>query len=204
VLREGLREFVNKALRNLWATYRIPISGVTNQSIYPLSLTTYPWLREERIVAIYDPNADATVPLTATRHAYRYKQDAENPAIEFLSGAPYTTGDTWYLEVSLPANARMQISSVWTSSTAENAGLVNLSDVALASVGDVTTVGLSYLYRSLAKWGDANEKKEWQDLQRTYARASKRLPSFRPSGGDDDGIVNLRPVALRVPSRRRW
>lgn len=190
-LHEGIRECVNRALRRLLIRRRIDLTGVTDQHIYPLSLSTYPWMREDSILELYDPQSDATVPLKETRHVWVYKENGESPAIEFTNGAPWKTGETASMLVQCPANSWLRISGTWTNQTSETAGLTTLTDEALSPLGEVTTVALGYAYRELAKWASGVEASEWRNEEATYARRARRLPNFQRQQRENAGLPDL-------------
>lgn len=199
---EGLRECVNRALRRLLIRRRVDISGVTDQQIYPLSLATYPWMREDSILELYDPQTNAAVPLRETRHKWQYKENGESPAIEFPHGAPWLTGETASMLVQCPANSWLKIASVWTNQTSPTAGLTMLTDESLASLNDVTTVALAYAYRELAKWASGTEAEEWRAQERLYAARARSLPNFQRKQRENAGLPDLNYMRVAYPMAR--
>jgi hypothetical protein len=105
---EGLRECHNRSLRRLLIRRRIDLTGVTDQQMYPLAFSTYPWMQEDAILELYDPQDNPLVPLKETRHAWVYKENGESPVIEFPHGAPWKTGETASMLVQCPANAYLR------------------------------------------------------------------------------------------------
>lgn len=197
---DGVRECVNRALRRLLIRRRIDISGVTDQQIYSLSLATYPWMREDSILELYDPQTDASVPLTETQHRWGYKENGESPAIEFPDGAPWKTGETASMLVQAPANSYFKLTGVWTNQTSETAALSTLTDESLARLSDVKVVALAYCYQELAKWASGTEAEEWRTLEARWAKRARNLPNFRRQQRENAGLpdLNFRTVGYRI------
>ena len=197
---EGVREAVNKAHRRLKVRRRIDITGVTDQQIYPLSRTTYPWMQEDAILELYDPVTTATQPLKQTRHKWVYKENGESPAIEFPLGAPWQTGETASMLVQCPANSWLKISGVWTNQTSETAALTTLTDESLVRLADVKVVALAYCYQELAKWASGTEAEEWRTLEARMAKRARNLPDFRRKQRANAGLpdLNYQIAAYRI------
>ncbi len=193
---EGIRECVNRALRRLLIRRRIDIAGVTDQQIYSLSLSTYPWMREDSILDLYDPETSASTPLGETRHRWVYKENGESPAIEFPDGAPWKTGETASMLVQCPANSWLRVSGTWTNQTSETAALSTLTDEARVSLSDVKVVALAYCYQELAKWASGTEAEEWRTLEARWAKRARNLPNFRRQQRENAGIPDMQYRAV--------
>lgn len=196
---EGIRECYNSALRRLLVRRRVDIPGVTDQQMYSLSLSTYPWMKEDAILELYDPQTNALVPLKETRHKWNYKENGESPAIEFPNGAPWRTGETASMLVQCPANSWLKISGIWTNQTSPTAGLSVLTDESLAALADTTTVGLAYCYQELAKWASGTEAAEWASQERLYTSRARRLPNFQRKQRHNAGLPNLNHTRVSYP-----
>ena len=199
---EGLRECYNQATRRLLVRRRIDITCVTDQQIYPLLLSTYPWMREDSILELYDPQDNALVPLKETSHKWVYKENGESPAIEFPNGAPWKTGQAASMLVQCPANSWLKISGTWTNQTSPTAALTTLTDESLASLTDTTTVGLAYAYRELAKWASGTEASEWRAMEALYARRARSLPNFMRKQRENAGLSDLNHTRVAYPMAR--
>lgn len=192
---EGLRECVNRAHRRMLVRRRIAISGVTSQQKYPLALATYPWMREDSILEIYDPESDALVPLEPTKHKWNYVYNGESPSLEFPDGAPWKTGETAYMEVQCPANSWLKISGVWTNQTSPTAALTTLTDESLVDLTQLIVVALAYVYRELAKWASGVEADEWRKEAVKWTMRARSQPDFmRQQQERKGGIPDLRPT----------
>lgn len=200
---EGVRECVNRAMRRLLIRRRIDIAGVTDQRIYPLAVSTYPWMRADSILELYDPESDVTVPLRQTRHPWRYKENGESPSIEFSNGAPWKTGETASMLVQAPANSWLKISGTWTNQTSDTAALSTLTDETLARLSDIKVVALAYCYQELAKWGSGTEAEEWRAQERAWAKRARALPDFRRQQRENDGLPNLNFTTVGYPAAVR-
>jgi len=173
---------------------RIDIAGVSQQQIYPMSLATYPWFSEDSIIELYDPQSNALAPLTETVHKWKYKENAESPAIEFPNGAPWATGETASMLVQCPANSWLKINGVWTNQTSPSAALATLTDESNVSMTDLIVTALAYVYRELAKWSSDAQASDWRRLERIYTARARNLPNFIRKQSNNNGIPNLNPT----------
>lgn len=186
---DGMHECINRALSVIWVRDRLSISGVSDQ--YEYALTSYPWLTHaRRIIRLLNPIAVAGTIPTMYSGDWRVREDGESFVLE-LPGAPFRTGETFFVDVIRPANSRLRQSGTWTDQTNPNAGLAAEADEAVPPVRLVVRGALYYAYKELGKQArTAGEIKDWE--MRTEAQARIFAAAKRNYLYQDDGLGVLR------------
>lgn len=167
--RPGLRELINQALRMILVPDVLAISLVTLQRDY--ALAAYPWLdRPERIVALREPNLDASTTRPSWRH-YELREDVDGQTLHVPQPWRFSSGSySASLQVLRPADTKIRVASVWSDSTV---GLVNESDEAGPDVNAVVTVASALAYHWLAARGGARAAAYGALYAATMAEAAK-------------------------------
>jgi len=194
--RLGLNQIVNKVLSECWTIQKVSISGVTNQREYQIG-AAYPWLVEEdQIVEVYYRPSGADVnddDLLMPR--WRWVPGADNPRIEI--GMPINTGDTLKVMLFIPMSWWLLQGGTWQLASTE--GLVVESDAALLDLEGFEIISQWYIYKELAKWGEASEQDRFEKLAaaaRVEANAWKTDHLQRADDiGRDDHWTSLIRVA---------
>jgi hypothetical protein len=173
-LRDGYRELINEALREMVVPDRISITGVTGQTKYTLDTTTHPWLREDgRIVGIWRPTPQADTLETMDTQDWEIFQDAENLILQIPSA--YSTGDTFKLAVLRPANSRLKVSGTWANQSSLMAGLSSAADEAIPAIPDVVLVARELAYAEMMRRAPESEVKYWAARETIAARKANAL-----------------------------
>lgn len=142
----GLRTCINNALREMWTTARVAITGVTGQPSY--SLSTYEeWLDPDAVLELRRQALDSTLN-SMPAGSFDVVRDADSLTIQVAPTLP--GGDASTLEVFRPLDTFIKVAGVWSASTV---GMVNDSDEALVSPDLLATVALAHVYEALASTG---------------------------------------------------
>lgn len=167
--RPGLRELINQALRMILVPDVLSITLQTNQRDYALG--AYPWLdRPERIVALREPNLDATTTRPSWRH-WELREDVDGQILHVPQPWRFSSGSyVASLQVLRPADTKIRASGVWGDSTV---GLVNDPDEAGPDIQAVVTVAAALAYRWLAARGGARAAAYGALYEATMATAAK-------------------------------
>lgn len=138
----GMHVYLNRALEALPLIDRLPIPAVTAQREYPLIDYSWPI---KAIRDVYEPRSVATDPLVRAPRTWRFVNDGESPTL--ILGDSYTTGDTFYVEVTRPASTRIRSAGAWGDTAA---GLSADTDQALYDAKTVVNLALGPAKRGLA------------------------------------------------------
>lgn len=164
----GLLSCANNALRELWTSDRVSISGITGQPSY--SLSTYEeWLDPEAVLELRHQALDSTLNMypSGTFDAIR---DADGLTLQVAPTLP--GGETHSLEVYRPLDTWIKTGGAWAASTT---GFVNDSDECLASPDLVVTVALAHAYEALATGPDGSRYDGKARQQRLKANVVKQM-----------------------------
>jgi hypothetical protein len=172
--RDGYREIINEALREMVIPGRIDISGVSQQTHYTLDTTTYPWIREPgRIVNVWRAKANANDLDYIDAQDWKLIPDFEDLVLQVP--AAYATGETFHLEVLAPANSRLNLTGTWAYQGSPDAGLVDDADEAVPSIPDVVTVARELVYAEMGRNGPEAETKYWSAKEIIAGRTANVL-----------------------------
>jgi hypothetical protein len=164
----GLRSCINAALREMWTSQRVSITGVGSQPSY--SLSTYEeWLDADAVLELRQAALDPTTNPVVTG-TFDPVRNADSLTLQISPTLP--DGDASTLEVYRPLDTYIKVGGVWAASTT---GLVNDSDEALFNVDLLLTVALVHAYESLANGPDGGRYEAMAKTQRTKANVAKQL-----------------------------
>jgi hypothetical protein len=188
----GIREITNNVLLNTPPVDLIPITGVTSQTKYDLSVT-YPWLtRKDSILGVYFQNPEDEYP-RQTGYSWDWISDADAPFL-VLPSEPFRTGETFYLKVRRPAQSWIKTAGVWAADTD---GLQDDADEALPLLQNLRAEVLVECYRMLgSRQGPDEYRSFYQEREAFWTTKAYALrwwndeetheangPQFRMVGG---------------------
>jgi hypothetical protein len=210
---KGINDIIGEALERLAVKARIPLTG-NDTRMY--SLAAYPWLtRQEQTDGIYEygySGSPSTIyPPTRSSHPYEIRTDGGTITLE--TARTYTTTETFYLSVFVPANRLVFDGVAWNYTTA---GFAADTDQAAAPLQWVVVFGmvkgLQYLTRLVTadKMLSRDEKterlSEITDRRRTWGAAAKRLvsnslpqPTPEAARGMTGGLTQVGPGYSESP-----
>jgi hypothetical protein len=164
----GLLTCINNALREMWTTDRLSITGVAGQPSYSLSAYEE-WLDPEAILELRRQALDTTLnPFPAG--TFSPVRDADSLTVQI---APtLATGDASTLEVFRPLDTWIKVGGVWAASTV---GMVNDSDEALINPDLLVAVALAHVYAALAAGPDGSRYDDRARKQRMQANVLKEM-----------------------------
>lgn len=154
----GIRTCVNRALRKLWIRYRYPLTAVDGQSEYDLGALW--WASRKRFLRLIDPDPGGNGHPPIATQSWDVVQSGETWTLE-LASAQYPSGDTFWLEVEAPANARLYISGAWANQSTPTAGLVLDADACLGQWNVVYQCALYECMRALSVQAGGARKAYW-------------------------------------------
>jgi hypothetical protein len=171
----SILSFLNRACDTMVRPRRVSIAGVTGQTRYDLS--SYGVNRREQVGAVYAPETDATIePYPMDDGAWGVREDGEKLYL-CLYGAPWGTGFTFNVDLSLPLSAWVKVGATWATSTV---GLVNESDQVAGDVGEIVLVSSYLAYDELANDDAMAERGSWAKLRDRFAAAATPLMQYAP------------------------
>ena len=195
---DGLNDCIAQALREYWFQDLVSMTGTTGTTAY--SLSSYDsWLKTvDRIIDVYGPAPNSGDLPTRYSGRWNFRHDGEAPVLE-LPGAPYVTGDTFYLRVLRPGNSRLKQSGTWADNTDPMAEMTSDSDEFIPPPQDILQGGLLFAYRQLQEIGKGQteisfwqrradeQEKVWATVKRKFAPSDKqsRRPMLALLGGND-------------------
>ena len=174
--KPGMRDFINRALREMAVDDVITVSAVDDYLRYLLPTSTNWWIGEAgRIKGIQTTPADATERVTIRDDIDRIYFDGGQPILQ-LRSAFYRSGETFDLAVRRPANSKLLINGTWTDQTSPTAGLTLDAEEALPPITDVVTVALSHAYLATVNGAQlAGSQALWDDKVKQQQQAAAIL-----------------------------
>ena len=146
--KPGMRDFINRALRELAVEDTITITAVADQLRYSLPTSTNWWIHEPgRMLRVVSIPANANEQERTLDVIDAFINDGETPILQLTRA--FAAGETFGLKVKRPANSRLKISGTWTDQSSPRAGLTLDAEEALAPITDVVTVALAHAYNAL-------------------------------------------------------
>lgn len=160
---KGLRECINEALRKMVIPCKLPITATTDKTQYLLDTDTYPWLRDRgRISDVLSPRPLGTENYRGAGRFWDLQYDSDKAYIEFTS-SPYSTGQTFYLDVKRPACSHLKIAGTWSNQTSVEAGLTLAAEEAEPPLNDLVAVARAIAFETLAAGVTGDARKDWED-----------------------------------------
>lgn len=158
----GLVTCINRMARKLWIRYRYPIVS-TGPTVVTYDLGSLWWASRHRFIRLLDPDPGGTGQILPSSFVFDIVQNADIWTLELGSGFP--TGDTFYLEVEMPLNARIYTASVpgWAMTATPVAGLSADGDAYLGEWNTVFQCSLYEVMKQLARQAGGNRKEYWQN-----------------------------------------
>lgn len=164
----GARTCLNDALREMWTTDRLPITGVNGQPSY--SLSTYEeWLDPQAVLELRAQALDPTLNSFPPGN-FDTVRDADSLTLQIHP--TLAAGDASTLEVFRPLDTWIKVGGAWAASTV---GYVNDSDEALVNPDLLTVVGLAHAYNALASGPDGSRYDDLAKRQRMVANLAKEM-----------------------------
>lgn len=159
----GLREFINRGLRDIVIHSFIRVQGVDQQSRYLLPSSTNWWITEPgRIINVWQPYPNSTDRRAIDARDWELIFDGESITLQLTGG--FSSSDTFELEVWRPANSRLRTGGAWQDQSSPVAGLSVGTDETAAPLSHVLQAGLEYAYRHIAQDpGLAAAKSFWEN-----------------------------------------
>jgi hypothetical protein len=181
----GMNVLLNRALEELPLVDKLPIAAVTAQREY--SLASYDW-PIKAIRDVYEPRLVATDPLVRAPRGWRLVLDGEAPTL--VLDTSYTTGDTFYIEVTRPASTRIRASGAWGDTSS---GLSADTDEALYDAKTVVNMALGPAKRTLALSLPASDPARGPMLAEAEVAAQRAIVArfyngFRGDGAQRSGV----------------
>lgn len=156
----GLRECLNLALAVTYHPHRQEFDAISSQQHY--DLTGFPWLRQEQQIGVaFDPSTNALENPTVTTGGTRLQLNGASPVLELDS--PWTTGQTFEVEVARPNISFIKSGGAWGTSTV---GLQADDDETLGDDLLIIETALAYAYRALAVAGADADGQSWEQQAR--------------------------------------
>jgi hypothetical protein len=162
----GLDSLINTALRELWTTDRLAVTGVQGQASYSLAAWEE-WLDPQAVLEFRGQAAAAGLNAFPAG-SFDSIRDAD--ALTLAISPTLATGDAATLEVFRPGDTWIKVGATWALSTT---GLVNETDECLFQPDLVVQVALVHAYESLASGPDGNRYEELARRQRFKANLLK-------------------------------
>lgn len=155
----GIREAINRALRKLWIRYRRPFTAVAGQTEYDMTMW---YASRRRFLRLIDPDPGSNGHSPISQQSWDVVQNGEVWTLQ-LASAQYEAGDTFWLEMEIPANARLYISGAWADQSSPVAGLVIDADACLGDFNTVFQCSLYECFVALAVQAAGARKSYWRE-----------------------------------------
>lgn len=121
-----------------------------------------------------------------------------------ITGVTVTNAGSGYTSVPTLTVTRGAADAGWADTTSQTGGLVTLSDEAIPDVRLIGAAMCALAFEALAEMGASGQTvAEWQAKAALWTSRAVSLKSTRAPRDANEGIKQLRPVALGG-SRRRW
>lgn len=180
----GLREFLNRGLRDIALHGFISVQGQTNQPRYTLPTSVHWWITEpRRIVNVYQPYPNSSDRRVVDPQDWEIIHDGETVILQFNSGG-YNASDRFEIEVWRPGNSRMRVNGIWRDQSSPLAGFSNADDEAAPPMYEIIQSALAEAYKHISHDPGLAEAKsfwqrEWklQDVKADFVRLHKRAES---------------------------
>lgn len=154
----GIREAVNRMLRKLWVVDRYPFTATASD--IEVELGSLWWATRKRFRRLIAPAGSSLAHPYSGDQPWSIRQDGELWYLELSDG--FTTGETYWLEMEMPANARLYSGGAWGYTSSPSAGLVNPTDRCLGEWNALFQCGLLEAMEALAVQAGGARKAYWR------------------------------------------
>lgn len=155
----GVREACNRMLTKLWVVDRYPLTYEDGVVTYELGALW--WATRSRFKRLIAPAIGPLDHPYPGDQPWDIRQDGELWYLELHCG--FRDGDTFWLEVEMPANARLYTAANgWAYTTSPSAGLVLPSDACLGEFNALYQCGLLEAMEALAVQAGGARKAFWR------------------------------------------
>jgi hypothetical protein len=153
----GVRSCINRAIRKLWIRYDRPFTGVSGQLVYDMGALF--WATRRRFIRLLEPDPSGLGRRIVSSQPWDIVQSAETWSLELGSG--FGTGQTFWLVVEMPTNARLYLSAAWANQSSATAGMTLDGDACLGTWNEVFQCSLYECMKQLAVQAGGTRKAYW-------------------------------------------
>lgn len=154
----GIRECCNAMLAKLWVVDRYPFTATSSD--IEVELGALWWATKRRFKRLIAPAGDSLSHPYSGDQTWSIRQDGELWYLELSDG--FQTDETYWLEMEMPANARLYSNGAWAYTTSPSAGMTAPTDRCLGEWNALFQCALYETMEALAVQAGGARKSYWR------------------------------------------